>query len=543
MWFNHVFALVLCLFVAGSIAADLPKIEVVGNKFFFANNGSQFLIRGVAYQQNNEDNTKNSYSDPLANADACKRDVKYLRDANTNVIRVYAVDPKKDHDECMKTFADAGIYVIADLSEPKTSISRSSPEWSLELYDRYTSVIDMFSKYDNVLGFFAGNEVTDKASNTDAAAFVKAAIRDCKKYIKQKKLSFPVGYSTDDADQTRNSVVDYFACGDADERADFIGVNMYEWCGDATFESSGYAARTKLYLKLTIPIFMSEYGCNKVRPRKFTEVGAIFSDKMTDVWSGGIVYMYFEEANKYGLVSALGDNVKTLGDYSYYSKEMNKISPSYAKSSAEKLAASKTGTCPTSASNFKASTKLPPSPDKDVCDCMSKSLACLVADDVSEKDYGDLFGTVCDKIKCDSISADGAKGKYGGFSFCSDKDKLSYVMNAYYEQNGKDSSACDFDGSATLKKNVKTDSTCSSKLSQASKGLSSGSGSSGSSSSGSSGDSDSSSGSSTDSGSSASSSKKLSGSLTVKSISQTELFAVAGIVTCILGGLSFVIFE
>lgn len=542
MWFNHIFALVLCLYVTKSLAADLPLIEVVGNKFFYSNNGSQFLIRGVAYQQNNEDNQSKSYSDPLADADACERDVKYLRDANTNVIRVYAVDPKKDHDKCMLTFADAGIYVIADLSEPKTSINRDSPEWSLDLYDRYTSVIDMFSKYDNVLGFFAGNEVTNNKSNTDAAAFVKAAIRDSKKYIKGKKLNLPVGYSTDDSDDTRDAVVDYFACGSDEDRADFIGVNMYEWCGNSDFKTSGYEARTKLYLNLTIPIFMSEYGCNTDRPRKFTEVGTIFSDKMTDVWSGGIVYMYFEEANEYGLVSVKGDTVLTLDDYKYYSLEMNKISPSYAKSSEEKLVASKTGSCPASASTWKASTKLPPTPDKDTCDCMSKSLACTVADDVDEKDYGDLFGVVCDKIDCDSINADGAKGKYGGFSFCSSKDKLSYVMNAYYEDQGKDKSACDFKGSASLNENASTDKTCSSKLSQASKGGSSSSGS-GSSSSGSSGDSNSSSGSSTNSVSSASSSKKLSGSVNIKFVSHNELFAVAGVVTCILGGLSFVVLE
>lgn len=540
MWYCRALALALCL-LATSAAADLPKIEVVGNKFFYANNGSQFLIRGVAYQQNNEDDQKYSYSDPLSDADACERDVKYLRDAKTNVIRVYAVDPKKDHDKCMKTFADAGIYVIADLSEPKTSINRNSPEWSLDLYKRYTSVIDMFSKYDNVLGFFAGNEVTNNKSNTDAAAFVKAAVRDSKKYIKGKDLKLPVGYSTDDSDETRNAVVDYFACGDLSERADFIGVNMYEWCGDSNFKTSGYEARTKLYESLPIPIFMSEYGCNTDRPRKFTEIEAIYSDKMTNVWSGGIVYMYFEEANEYGLVSVKGDSVLTLDDYKYYSKEMNKVSPSYAKKSDELLAASKTTKCPSSAETWKAATKLPPTPDEDVCDCMSKSLGCVVADKVDEDDYGKLFGVVCDKINCDAINADGEKGKYGGFSFCSSKDKLSYVMNAYYEDQGKEKSACDFDGSASVNGNASTDKSCSSKLSQASKGVSS-SGSSGSGSSDSSEGSGSNSGDSSGSGSSSTSSKKLSAS-PMKTISKSAIFAAAGLATSLIGGFSFVLLE
>lgn len=52
-------------------ADDLPAIEIVGNKFFFSNNGSQFYIRGIAYQQNNA-GSNDSFVDPLADADACK---------------------------------------------------------------------------------------------------------------------------------------------------------------------------------------------------------------------------------------------------------------------------------------------------------------------------------------------------------------------------------------------------------------------------------------------------------------------------------------
>ena len=53
----------------------------------------------------------------------------------------------------MKIFSDAGIYIVADLSEPTVSINRNNPEWNLDLYKRYTKVIDKMQEYSNVLGF------------------------------------------------------------------------------------------------------------------------------------------------------------------------------------------------------------------------------------------------------------------------------------------------------------------------------------------------------------------------------------------------------
>ncbi|SGZ58467.1 CIC11C00000002197 [Sungouiella intermedia] len=518
--------------------ASLPAIEVVGNKFFYSNNGSQFLIRGVAYQQNFDNSTNGGsvdYVDPLADASACKRDVQFFAKSNTNVLRVYAVDPENDHDECMKTFEDAGIYIIADLSEPSTSINRDSPEWNLELYDRYTSVIDMFANYSNVLGFFAGNEVSNNKSNTDASAFVKAAVRDMKKYIKDKGWTFPVGYSSNDDEDIRVAIADYFSCGSLDERADFFGINMYEWCGDSTFKTSGYEDRTEEYKNLTIPVFFSEYGCNAERPRKFTEIGTIFSDEMTDVWSGGIVYMYYEEENDYGLVSVSGNSVSTLADYSYYSKEMNSISPNLAKSSEVGAASTSTLACPASASTWKANTVLPPTPDKNVCECVAASLKCVVSDDVKSKDYGDLFGSVCGDMDCSAVSGNGENGTYGAISFCSDKEKLSYLLNKYYQDSGEHSSACDWDGLASLQSTSAAASSCSAVVSSVSANAVATSDSSNSSgSSGSSSDSNSSS----DSSSSSTSSKKSGANISARPFSMGEMAAVGAMVMCFVGGFT-----
>lgn len=248
-----------------------------------------------------DSNSNLTYSDPLADVAGCKRDIPYLKELQTNVVRVYAIDPTQDHSECMQMLADAGIYVISDLSEPSLSINRISPSWNIELYNRYTSVIDALANYTNTLGFFAGNEVSNNNSNTDASAFVKAAVRDMKKYIASKNYrDIGVGYSADDDATIREQVREYFDCGTDAERIDFFGLNIYEWCGHSSYTTSGYANRTQDFSDYDVPVFFSEYGCNTVQPRSFDDVQALYGPEMTGVWSGGIVYMYFQEANDFG---------------------------------------------------------------------------------------------------------------------------------------------------------------------------------------------------------------------------------------------------
>jgi 1,3-beta-glucanosyltransferase GAS1 len=224
-----------------------------------------------------------------------------LTQLGTNTIRVYAIDPTADHDQCMQALQAAGIYVIADLSSPGASIIRDSPTWNDDLYARYTSVVDALAKYPNTLGFFAGNEVSNNNTNTDASAFVKAAVRDMKAYI-AKNVDRPigVGYATNDDAEIRVNLADYFDCGDRSQAIDFWGYNIYSWCGNSSYTESGYDVRTEEFENYNVPVFFAEYGCNEVQPRTFTEVQALYGPQMSPVWSGGIVYMYFQEANNYG---------------------------------------------------------------------------------------------------------------------------------------------------------------------------------------------------------------------------------------------------
>jgi hypothetical protein len=367
----------------------------------------------------------------------------------------------------MKMLEDAGIYLITDLSTPATSINRKKPKWDVELYTRYTKVIDAFAEYSNVIGFFAGNEVANDPQNTDSLAYVKAAVRDMKAYVKQKghRESLGIGYATDDDAKIRAKVSDYLACGDEKAQIDFFGYNIYEWCGDSSFSTSGYKERTKEYEHYPVPAFFSEYGCN-VKPRKFSDVPVLFGPKMNDVWSGGIIYMYFQEANDYGLVKVQGDKVSKLDDFSSLSSQMQKVDPTGVKSD-KYQPTNKPRTCPKVGDKWEASKQLPPSPNADLCSCMQESLSCTVKDDISDKEVSKLFGSICGMADCSGIQGDSTKGTYGAYSMCGPKAQLSFVMNQYYESHGKKSKACNFDGKGTTQQPTKPSGTCQKLMKQA----------------------------------------------------------------------------
>ncbi|KAF1808383.1 putative 1,3-beta-glucanosyltransferase [Eremomyces bilateralis CBS 781.70] len=465
--------------LASTVVADVDPIVIKGSKFFYKSNGTQFFMKGIAYQEDISTNGSisgadlNKYVDPLADVAGCTRDIPALVELQTNTIRVYAIDPTKDHDACMKMLGDAGIYVIADLSQPALSINRDDAAWNDDLYERYTAVVDALAPYDNTLGFFAGNEVSNAPNNTDASAFVKAAVRDTKQYIKTKNYrTIGVGYATNDDADIRQNLAKYFNCGDASESIDFWGYNIYSWCGDSSFKESGFDVRTKEFEDYNVPVFFAEYGCNSERPRLFSEVGALYGSEMTDVWSGGIVYMYFEEANEYGLVKVKGNELEKLGDFSSLSSQIAKATPSGVDMGSYNPTNTAPAECPAVASTWAAvASPLPPSVNPALCTCMMSSLSCAVSDNVDEEKYGDLFGEVCGygTEYCSGIAHNATTGKFGAYSMCNAKEQLSYAFNVYAssDKNKNNGNACDFNGAATQKSPASLSEDCKSLVSQA----------------------------------------------------------------------------
>lgn len=315
----------LALFASACAAASLPEIKVKGNAFFNSQTGERFYIRGVDYQPGGSSNL----TDPLGDPTICGRDIPYFQQLGLNTIRVYSVDNTLDHTKCMQKLQDAGIYLILDLNTPGASLSRHDPgcSYNADYLNEVFATVDEFANYTNVLGFFAANELVNNEATLDTAPYIKAVVRDTKKYLKARNYrQIPVGYSAADVSSLRKELADYLNCGsDSDSRIDILGVNDYSWCGNSNFITSGYSDKVKMYQGFSVPIFLSEYGCNQVKSsRPFTEVKSIYSSEMSPVFSGGLVYQYTEDASKYGLVEIESDDsVSTLTDFTNLKDELN----------------------------------------------------------------------------------------------------------------------------------------------------------------------------------------------------------------------------
>lgn len=379
----------------------------------------------------------------------------------------------------------AGIYVISDLGEPNTSINREDPQWNVELYARYTAVVDALAPYNNVIGFFAGNEVPNNLSYTGSTAFVKAAVRDTKAYIKAKNYhAMGVGYAADDDATVRAGVSSYLNCGDVASQIDFWGYNIYEWCGDSSYTTSGYADRVAEYEGYSVPAFFAEYGCNTqgggAAGRKFTEVAALYGPNMTGVFSGGIVYEYFQETNDYGLVSVSGTTASKLADFAAFSSQIHAVSPTGVNSASYTPTNTVGQACPTTGVSWAAvASPLPPTPNEAVCACQVASLTCTAKSTVNGTQIGTLFGEICglDSKACNVVARNASTGTYGAFSMCNSTDQFNIVLNQYYLNQKSVATACDFGGAAQIVKAAGAASSCSSLVSAATSAAGTGSGS------------------------------------------------------------------
>lgn len=315
--------------LGATLAAAVKPMAFKNDHFVHPDTGNRFQIVGVAYQPGGSAGYKPDQGrDPLSNADVCIRDAALIQALGANAIRVYNLDPNLNHDACASIFNAAGIYMILDVNSPLVgeSLQNFNPweSYYAAYLNRTFAIVEAFKGYPNTLAFFSGNEViNDLKSASQVPPYIRAVTRDLKNYVaKHSTRPIPVGYSAADVREVLFDSYNYFQCSIAGEdkdmsRSDIFALNSYSWCGDSSFTTSGYDQLVSGFKGTAVPVFYSEYGCNTPSPRLFTEVGAMYGDQMTSVFSGGVVYEYTQEANNYGLVEVAKDGSVTLLD-DYY---------------------------------------------------------------------------------------------------------------------------------------------------------------------------------------------------------------------------------
>lgn len=128
--------------------------------------------------------------------------------------------------------------------------------------------------------------------------------------------------------------------------------------------------------------------------------------------------------------------------------------------------------CPQTSDWDAVASPLPPTPNQELCSCMTKELSCVVNPSTSSKNYGDLFGYVCghEPRACAGIAANASTGDYGAYSMCSPSEQLSFAFDQYYKSQGKADSACSFKGAAQLQSATSGGSSCKNLIAQAGNG-------------------------------------------------------------------------
>ncbi|RPD63253.1 hypothetical protein L226DRAFT_451078 [Lentinus tigrinus ALCF2SS1-7] len=468
-------ALTSAVLVLAAGASALQKVTRAG-RYLYTEDGNRFFIKGIAYQEqgatstdpNNPFSEPSTFIDPLTDGSACQRDLTYLKQLTVNAVRIYSVDSTLNHDDCMKAFSDAGIYTIIDLALPTNgSIDRLSPSWTTNLLDLYIGTINAFNKYDNVLAYNVGNEVIIDPTGTGAAAFVKAAARDVRSYLNSISSSALVGYAAIDGDDNWVlPLAEYLSCDPTNANSgssaiDIFGLNNYEWCGDAS--PSAYSGKNGDFAGYNVPAYFSEFGCVKQPPRLWTEVGTIFSQPMSDIWSGGIAFSYFPaESNdgEFGMVTIDGNTVTPNDDFGRLRDQYGNVTLPTVPSQSD-AGSTQFPSCPTQNSTWLASTTLPPTPNDASCKCLDNILSCVFTPKTTNTSaiVGSLLDFGCSSLgsaggSCDDISANGTTGTYGRVAFCDPDTKLSFVMSEYYELTNRAATSCDFSGNATVNQNA-----------------------------------------------------------------------------------------
>jgi hypothetical protein len=309
-------------------STNITPITISNNLFMCG--ADQWAPKGVCYQPTD-------FVDPISDT-ANLATIQSLLSSDTtygftnmklNAIRIYQVDPTKDHMKVMDAFAAAGIYILIGAVNNIVTVFSSTAEY----HARLEAIADEFCQYKNVLGFSLGNESIGSTGHTpgyDIPGKIRAGAKHLKTYMTSKSYR-AVPLTAALRDQPANTIPagKAYMCGDASERLDFLGYNCERWAGGSL------AAKVGAYYDLAkafdgsnpVPITFTEMGSNPedISPRTWEQVPYLFgvndvvpqsgtgSLNMADIVSGGFAFRYYERASGWGMLTPAGAEIPGHG--------------------------------------------------------------------------------------------------------------------------------------------------------------------------------------------------------------------------------------
>lgn len=304
----------------------LDPLVIKGYKFFNSRTGEHVLIKGIDYYPRPNAGFLNRNNVDLYTLEyrhIWERDIAVFQDLGVNAIRLYSVDPDKDHSAFMWSLNQAGIYVLVELASgscPNCAISEKKTPlcYPRQLKRRGEAIISEFSSYSNTLIFSTGNEVNHYIPEGEGqwwnAPCLKKFLRDMRAFVKScgSMRQVPIGLIAADSGRDENAA--YYNC-EADhvddlEYAQWFGLNTYVYCdGNAsTFdEATGFNSLERSFqdYNYSIPVLLTEYGClSKSFPtidgyegqRTFNQARWFSLEQVQNQFAGGFAFEYSLEA-------------------------------------------------------------------------------------------------------------------------------------------------------------------------------------------------------------------------------------------------------
>jgi hypothetical protein len=107
----------------------------------------------------------------------------------------------------------------------------------------------------------------------------------------------------------------------------FTHQSSSRWCGDSGSVASSWQESLTAFADLPVAAYLSEYGCNTVTPRTWTEVPALFGTEMAAVYSGGVAFSYFptNDDKSFGMVTVDGNTVTTSDDFTNLAAQLSAV--------------------------------------------------------------------------------------------------------------------------------------------------------------------------------------------------------------------------